>query len=86
MASSVFLGTLQNVSVDQALGGDGSVLNPLNVLVDGDTVRVNGSNELEAVSPVDGLSVTAGGESPNRTVQLLYQDGEESVVLAETVY
>lgn len=57
------IGPFPSVIVDVALEGDGSATSPLSVRVDGVTVVVNGSNELEAVIPPD---VITGTLTPTR--------------------
>lgn len=50
--TAVFLGA-GFVTPGDALSGDGSVLTPLDVLVDGSTIEINGSNQLEAINTTD---------------------------------
>lgn len=49
-------------------------------------VNRNFSDLAAAIVNVSGLAVITSGVEPNRVVQLVYQDGDETVVLAETVY
>jgi hypothetical protein len=62
MANSVFPTTVTGVTVvasaTGAISGDGSSGNKLAVAVDGSTIDVNGSNELEVLGAVGGA--TAG--------------------------
>lgn len=51
---------ITSVSVDDALEGDGSPGDPLNVKVDGVTVIVNGSNELQATGGATGVGALIG--------------------------
>lgn len=50
--TAVFLGA-GFVTPGDALSGDGSILTPLDVLVDGSTIDINGSNQLEAINTTE---------------------------------
>lgn len=52
IAEAVAGGGLQFVSVDDALSGDGTPASPLDVLFDGTTIQLNGSNQLEAIQNI----------------------------------
>ncbi len=61
MADSVFLGSASvSVAVAGALGGDGSIGDPLTVEADGTTVSVNGSDELQALGVIADLTLVNG--------------------------
>lgn len=49
-----------SVNVAQALTGDGSALHPLSVLVDGSTVTINGSNQLQSSGGGSGITQLTG--------------------------
>lgn len=61
MASSVFLGTASvSTAAAGALGGDGSIGDPLTIEVDGTTADVNGSNQIEVLGVVADLTLVNG--------------------------
>lgn len=59
--AAVFLGgTSSSVAAAGALGGDGSIGDPLTVEVDGSTVSVSGGNTLQALGVIADLTMVTG--------------------------
>lgn len=74
--AAVFLGSASvHTATAGGLGGDGSIGDPLEVLVDGTTIHVNGSNELEVVGEAGGLSnlIDLGTVTVQQVINNAYQ-------------
>jgi len=80
MADSIYLGGGGAVTVDAAgaLDGDGSIADPLAVIVDGVTITINGSNQLTTTA--GGGNVSAAGTLANNAVVI----GQGTTAVATT--